>query len=229
MATGSAVCSVAACAEAAIARTRLVEGGLAIRLQRQVELVERDDVRATTCGGRARGTSGCTYSSWRSASYCSTALGSRTPSSSGLRALRAPRPRPESLRSPLSAQHERAGSGLSREARARRAEPDALRVGGAALLTDPRPLRRRQPPRGPKRCPHDTRFDPTTARHAACSTHTLEVGQRARFPEKTAAQPSLPGGVVSRARPRALPRAYGVVEKQDIDSAVRLPKATVLR
>ena len=197
--------------------------------QRQVELVERDDVRATTCGGRARGTSGCTYSSRRSASYCSTALGSRTPSSSSS-APSALRARDQTLCAPpLSAQHERAGSGLSREARARRAEPDALRVGGAALLTDPRPLRRRQPPRGPKRCPHDTRFDPTTARHAACSTHTLEVGQRARFPEKTAAQPSLPGGVVSRARPRALPRANRVVEKPDIDSAVRLPKATVLR
>ena len=37
------------------------------------------------------------------------------------------------------------------------------------------------------------------------------------------------GGAVRLGRARAVARAYGVVEKQDIDSAVPLPKAKVLR
>eukprot|EP00966_Prymnesium_polylepis_P146981 3394667-Prymnesium_polylepis.5 len=45
----------------------------------------------------------------------------------------------------------------------------------------------------------------------------------------TAAQPSFTGGVVRRARARALARAYLVVGERDIKSTVRLPRAKLSR
>ena len=122
---------------AADARTRLVEGGLATRLQRQVELVERDDVSATTCG-RARYSGLYRYSSRRSASYCSTALGSRAPSSSSS-APSALRARDQTLCGPPSLRNMSAPP-VSPAAKCARGVRSPTRSGWAGLLCAPIPV-----------------------------------------------------------------------------------------